>query len=104
GVSLVRGVPVPVVDAATLFGVAGDAPRRLVVLRLDDNRRAALAVDSVIGVRELMPEAFCTVPFLLQEAVDELVAAMTVLDTGLLLVLRTARLIPEAVWQALDTA
>jgi purine-binding chemotaxis protein CheW len=103
GTSLVRGTPVPVVDAAKLFGDSGVAAGRLVVLELADRRRVALAVEQVVGVREIEPDALFDAPALLREASAERVLAMGLLDGGLLMVLQTALLVPQAVWQSLET-
>src|SRR4051812_7702461 len=51
GVSLIRGVPTPIVDVGALFGdSAPQAFTRFVTLRVGD-RRVALAVEEVIGMR-----------------------------------------------------
>src|SRR4029077_8226642 len=49
GVSNVRGVPVPVVDASGLFGEPGVGGRRLITIDVG-TRLVALAVDDVVGV------------------------------------------------------
>lgn len=102
GVSLIRGELVPVVDAAALFGDGGVTAGRLVLLEMASKRRVALAVEVVVGVRDLAPQALADVPPLLHDAAAELVAAMAVLDGGLLMVLQTARLVPQDAWPLLD--
>lgn len=102
GVSLIRGAFVPVVDTAAMFGKERAAAGRLVMLELADKHRAALAVDEVVGVRELAPHVLADAPPLLRDAAANLVTAMAVLDGGLLLVLQTAFLLPQPVWQLLD--
>src|SRR5665213_2546917 len=52
GLCILRGSPVPVVDARLLFGEHGDPPERLVAIRVG-SRLIALAVDSVIGLRSI---------------------------------------------------
>lgn len=102
GVSIVRGLLVPVVNVAVLVDIASDArPTRWVTLRLGE-RQVAFAVSSVLGVRELASETFEQVPPLLREIDAAALAAITTLDAELLLVLQGARLIPEAVWHTLD--
>jgi purine-binding chemotaxis protein CheW len=96
GVSVIRAAPVPVVDAALLLGGGDSHPRRLVTLTVGD-RRVALAVDEVLGVRPLAAEALAELPPLLREAGSGVVEAIGTLDTELLLVLRSARLVPESV-------
>jgi purine-binding chemotaxis protein CheW len=104
GVSIIRGVPTPVVDAARLLGVQAvpTAPRFL-ALRIGP-RRAALAVDAVVGVRALSPESFEDLPPLLGDANQEVIEGIGTLDAELLLALRHARMIPPSVWGLLDGA
>lgn len=97
GLSVVRGAPVPVVDVAALLGETATHPERLVTLRVGE-RMVALALDEVLGLREISGAA---VPPLLQDAAGEVVAAIGALDAELLLVLNTARGIPEAALGAL---
>lgn len=97
GMSVVRGAPVPVVDVAALLGERAANPERLVTLRVGE-RMVALALDEVLGLRDISGAA---VPPLLQDAAGEVVAAIGALDAELLLVLNTARAIPEAVLDAL---
>jgi chemotaxis signal transduction protein len=92
--SIVRGEPVPVVDARRLLG--GDECAeggRLVMLRVGV-RCVALHVDDVVGVRLVAPELLREVPPLLGEASDARIALGT-LDGRLLELLDTARLLPD---------
>jgi purine-binding chemotaxis protein CheW len=92
GVSIIRGEPVPVVDGGMLLSDSPlSSPRRLVTLEVS-GRRVALAVDEVLGVRTV---AASSTPPLLQHAHEDVVAAIETLDAELLVVLRTARLLPE---------
>ena len=103
GVALIRGEPTPVVDACALFTdqAVGSAGR---YLHLETGaRRVALAVDAVIGVRRL-PARLQELPPLLRAASPLLVSALGTLDAELLLVLQAARLVPDAVLQAIDQA
>lgn len=96
GLAVIRGVPTPVVDGGALLGAPGEArPGRLVVLRVD-TRRVALAVDAVSGLRSLAEASLHEVPPLLSEANADAVQAIGTLDAALLLVLRAARVLPEA--------
>ncbi|HEX7670975.1 MAG TPA: chemotaxis protein CheW [Polyangiaceae bacterium] len=103
GISLIRGDAVPVVDPGVLLGL-GDPPRatRFVVLRTGP-RRVALAVEVVIGVRELMHSSLKELPPLMSRTTAELVTALSTLDAELLLVLHATRVLPESVWQAIST-
>ncbi len=99
GVSLIRGAPVPVVDVGRLLGDAGSAgATRFVVLRLGE-RRVALAVEAVLGLRELPSQQLAELPPLLRDAA-EVVPRVAALDSELLHVLAAARLVPDSVWQA----
>jgi purine-binding chemotaxis protein CheW len=99
GVATVRGEPVPVVDGASVLGLAGARPARLVTLDVR-GRRVALAVDDVVGVRDVPSDLAPGLPPLLHDAA-EAVASIRILDDDLLLVLRGARLVPEPVWDVL---
>jgi len=94
GLSIIRGVPVPVVDPASLFGESCRDPSRFVVVRFED-RTVALAVDAVIGMAEYSEGALGELPPLLQSAAASAVERIATLDTGLLYLLSTARLVPE---------
>ncbi len=96
GVARVRGAPVPVLDARALMGAAGP-PRfgRLVILRAGD-RRVALAVDAVVGVRWIPAEALHPLPPLLSAVDQDAVAAIAALDSEVLVVLGGGRLLREA--------
>jgi len=101
GVAVIRGAVVPVVDVQSMLGNPESTPARFVTLRLD-GRIVALAVDRVCGVRTLDDVALHDLPLLLGGVDQEAFAAIGTLDSGLLLVLGQARLVPEAVWARLD--
>lgn len=100
GVSVIRGLPVPVVDTARLLGAAaatGPTPsmgRRFVTVR-SGGRTVALAFDEVIGIRTLPSDTVRELPPLLQRAESDAVTAIGALDDQLLIVLRTASIVPE---------
>lgn len=99
GLAIVRGAAIPVVDLGLLMA-GRSATGRFVTLGLGD-RRAALAVDAVIGVRALDGRVLQELPPLLRDAGTEVVDAIGVVDAELLVALRAGRLVPEEVWQAL---
>ena len=104
GVSLIRGVPVPIVDLARLLGNVSAEPRtRLVVVKVGE-RRAALAVARVIGVRSLESAAVLDLPPLLGGASSEVIRTIGSLDARLLFVLETSRMLPESSWVSLEGA
>jgi purine-binding chemotaxis protein CheW len=100
GISVIRGVPTPVVDLGVLLGTLGGVIGRFVTLRLG-NRHVALSVDSVLGVRDLDGSMIQELPPLLQEASKDLIEAIGTLDAQILVVLRAGWELPDEVWQAL---
>lgn len=102
GAAVIRGVPVPVVDAAVVLGLE-QSPRpagRFVTLRAA-GRRVAFAVDQVRGVRDIDQSHIGTLPPLLRDASAHVVAAVGTLDAELLVVLQAGRMVPEDLWPAL---
>jgi purine-binding chemotaxis protein CheW len=101
GLSIIRGAAVPVVDVAMLLGAAHPAEAaRLVTLRAGD-RRVAIAVEAVMGVRSLTRPSIEEAPALLQHTADDAVDAIGALDEQLLYLLRSACLLPESSWQTI---
>ena len=97
GVSLIRGVPTPVVDAGALIGAAEPADfKRYVTLRSGE-AGVALAVEEVLGVRELPPASLKRLPPLLREASVEILSALGALDTELLTTLKLARTLTDKI-------
>jgi purine-binding chemotaxis protein CheW len=101
GLAMIRGVAVPVLDCARLVGAAAPARvARFVTLALGQ-RQLALAVDAVIGVRQLPAADMTQIAPLLEGADPGLVQSIATLDAELLLVLRASRMVPESMWDAL---
>jgi purine-binding chemotaxis protein CheW len=94
GLTVIRGVPLPVVDVARLLGADGAKTERFVTA-MAGNRRVVLAVDHVLGVRTVAPQSLHALPSLLHTADVDVISAIGLLDAELLLVLRSARLLPE---------
>lgn len=101
GAATVRGEPVPVVDLARLLGAAEATVGRFVVVRAD-RRKVVLAVQSVVGVKDLDQARVASVPPLLQAAHREFVSALGTADEGLLVVLSNAWALPEEAWAAFE--
>jgi purine-binding chemotaxis protein CheW len=108
GVAVLRGNATPVVDARKLLAAAAPSgtparePRaaaRWVALRID-NRRAALAVDSVERAQELGPATRGEVPPLLSGARP--ITAIGTLDSKLLMVLESGRLLADSALSGLE--
>jgi len=104
GVSVIRGEPTPVVDLEALLerGPGSRAYGRFVTLKVGE-RRVALGVDSVVGVRTLEAATLGAMPPLLRDAAER-VEALGAPDEQLLVVLRAARLVPDGVWTCLSAA
>lgn len=97
GLAVVRGSAVPVVDAALLLRGEGSRPGRFVTVKVD-GRRIALAVDAVIGIRAVSSDALDALPGLFDGSSLDAASAIGTLDSELMLVLRSARLVPEEAW------
>jgi purine-binding chemotaxis protein CheW len=104
GMAVIRGEPVPVVDLGSLLGDSEKADvTRYVTLRIGA-RRVAVAVERVLGLRDIDAGLQREMPPLLQDLEDEKVGAVAILDGELLLVLRTARLVSDELWEVLASA
>ncbi|HEY3234368.1 MAG TPA: chemotaxis protein CheW [Polyangiaceae bacterium] len=98
GLSLIRGRPVPVVLLEVLLaGKADSEPRRWVTLRVG-SRMVALAVGRVVGTRRDSELELEGIPPLLSDAASEAIEALGRLDQQLLVLLKTARVVPEEIW------
>lgn len=104
GVSVIRGTPIPVVDLQVLLenGENSAAYGRFVTVKVGE-RRVALAVDGVVGVRDLDPAQIGELPPLLRDIDADVVEAIGTCDAQLLIVLRAARIVPDEVWATLAT-
>jgi purine-binding chemotaxis protein CheW len=103
GVAIVRGAPIPVIDANLLVASTRKdlGLQRFVTIKVGA-RRAALLVDAVIGVRTLDSMSTHALPPLFGDAASEGLQAIGALDADLLLVLRSTRIVPESAWSAID--
>jgi purine-binding chemotaxis protein CheW len=101
GVAIIRGAPVPVIDLSRLLGLGTAAATRIVCVRTEQGS-IALTVAAVEGVRSIGPQSLQALPPLLQCADAQVIAAIGMLDAQLLLVMRTARLITQEVWNILS--
>jgi purine-binding chemotaxis protein CheW len=104
GVAILRARPTPVVDARRLLGQGiEEAPTRYVSLKLGAERPrvVALAVDAVVGIREVSRERLDPLPGVLGGA-EPLLQSLGALDGQLFMLLEHARLLPEALWAELE--
>lgn len=103
GAAIVRDAVAPVVNLALLMGDSESGlPSRFVSIALGE-RTVVFAVEHVVGVRTLKTQTVEDIPLLLQAVDAGSVAAITILDAELLLLLQSARLIPDSIWAALDS-
>jgi purine-binding chemotaxis protein CheW len=87
-----------------LFGSAEPpASTRFVTLKTE-KKFVALAVEEVVGIRGFAEDALQDLPSLLRTANPDLIASVGMLDSELLFVLQTARIVPDAVWRTLRGA
>jgi len=101
GISIIRGIPTPVVDLGAVLGTSGERAERFVTLRLGD-KQVALSVDAVLGVRDLETIVMTReLPPLLQRASKDVVETIGTLDKQVLMVLRTGWELPDEVWETL---
>jgi purine-binding chemotaxis protein CheW len=107
GVSVLRGVPVPVISVRSLVvgqrQASGGPAARLVGLRAVP-RPAALTVDEVLGVRDLPLDLLYEVSSVFDQAAHGTVAALGAVDDQPLLFLEATRVVPDSVWAVLETA
>ena len=94
GLSIIRGVPLPVVDVSQLLSGRTSTPVRLVVVKTGE-RRVAMAVDNVVGIRQIPADQLRDLPPLLRDAGAAVVSAVGTLDAELFMVLSGSRIIPE---------
>jgi purine-binding chemotaxis protein CheW len=103
GICVLRGSPTPLLDVRTLLGGAaagGAQPRRFIGMRAD-RHIVALAVDEILGIRDLPLDLLYDLPSAFAPAICESVAAF---DGEPMLFLSAARVVPASVWDALDGA
>ncbi len=105
GVSVIRGLPMPVVDLKALLENSDNSPSygRFVTLKYDA-RRVVIGVDSVVGLRNLDSAQLAELPPLLRDVTADLIESFGTLDAQLLLVLHAARIVPDEVWSSLAAA
>jgi len=101
GVSILRGIPTPVIDLGALLGNSAGQATRFVTLRVGD-RQAAISVGAVRGVREIDSPTLRNLPPLLHGTSNDMIDAIGTLDERVLMVLRDSWQLPEEVWHGLQ--
>lgn len=101
GLSIVRGVPIPIVVAARLFGEQETTGQnRWITIRVGA-RVIAFEVDHVIGLQRIPKSAGYALPLLMREADADVISAVGALDSELVVFLESTRIMPDAVLDAL---
>lgn len=109
GLCMLRGVPAPVIEVGILLrrddGVSAATPsdpnaRRFVGMRTG-RQPAVLAVDEVIGVRDIPLDLFYDLSSVSGPAAYEAVRGI---DDDPLLFLAAAHVVPESVWAVMESA
>jgi purine-binding chemotaxis protein CheW len=103
GMAMIRGVPMPVVALSALLDDDHAVSGRFVTVRAGKDQ-IALTVDSVLGVRQIALTSLQELPPLLRDADNDAVSAIGAVDAELLLILNATRLVPDGMWDALNTA
>jgi purine-binding chemotaxis protein CheW len=102
GISVLRGVPTPVIDVARLLaGVAGDVERYVAVGT--ERGPVALATGTVLGIRTIEAGSADAHPALLG-ASHRLVAGVATFGAEPMLLLQSMRTVPDDVWEAAAAA
>jgi len=101
GMSLIRGLPVPVVSVARLLDCGAHEPASRFIIVKIDSRLVALAVSEVYAVREFQERQLSALPPLLGADTASAVTGLEVLDHQLLVVLGCARLLSSEHWDEL---
>lgn len=103
GISIIRGIPTPVIDLEGVVCSPSERAERFVTLRVGD-KQVALSVNAVIGIRDLAEAVMMeALPPLLQRASEDAIETIGTLDQQVLLVLREGWELPDEIWQALTT-
>jgi purine-binding chemotaxis protein CheW len=105
GVSVIRGAAVPVIDLAALLESGQPSAAtcgRFVTVKVGD-RRVAIAVDTVVGARDLDPEQLGDLPPILRATSAGVIEMIETRDAQLLMVLRASRVIPDELRAALES-
>ena len=103
GISVLRGVPTPVIDVARLLGNEQIAPHRFVAVRTERGA-VALATGPVLGIRDIDASPTGGHPALLGTRSSRLVAGVGTIGEEPLLLLQSLRAVPDEVWEAAAAA
>lgn len=101
GVAVIRGAPSPVVDLAQLLDERRSKPTYFVATGQGD-RRVALTIDGVIGVRPMPHAPSDGFPSVVESAAAGFVASVRVLGRETLVVLSSGKIMPETAWDLVE--
>ena len=99
GVTIMRGVPAPVIDVARLLGGEQAEVARFVAVRTERGP-VALATGAVLGIRATAAGAPSSPGTMIGGAPGGLVAGVGTLDAEPVLLLQSMRVVPDEVWAA----
>ena len=104
GISVLRGVPTPVIDVSRLLGGGpGGEPQRYITVRTERGA-VAMATGTVLGIRSIDANETGGHPALLGGASSRLVAGVATVGAEPLLLLQSMRAVPDEVWEAAAAA
>jgi purine-binding chemotaxis protein CheW len=101
GISVIHGETVPVLDVGLLIGAEPGTPTRFVTIDVA-GRVVALSVDGVMGIQEVGGDVLREIPSLLNGASGDAIAALSTLDSELMVVLESTRLVSDSLWAVFD--
>ena len=103
GISVLRGVPTPVIDVARLLGGCSGTVERFIAVRTERGA-VALATGGVLGISTVDASAAGGHPALLGARSSRLVAGVGIVGAEPLLLLQSLRTVPDEVWEAAAAA
>ncbi|GAB2574573.1 hypothetical protein Aab01nite_15490 [Paractinoplanes abujensis] len=103
GITVLRGVPTPVIDVSRLLGGGTAEAERYLAVRTERGA-VALATGEVLGIRAVEAEPTGGHPALLGGGNTRLVAGVGTMGTEPLLLLQSMRAVPDEVWEAAAAA
>lgn len=103
GITVLRGVPTPVIDVSRLLGGGPSEAERYLAVRTERGA-VALATGEVLGIRTVEADATGGHPALLGGGNTRLVAGVGTLGTEPLLLLQSMRAVPDEVWETAAAA
>ncbi|MCY1139727.1 chemotaxis protein CheW [Actinoplanes sp. Pm04-4] len=99
GITVLRGVPTPVIDVSRLLGGGPAEAERYLAVRTERGA-IALATGEIVGIRIVEAEPTGGHPALLGGGSTRMVAGVGTLGAEPLLLLQSLRAVPDEVWEA----